>query len=329
MGETSAATGVSVDRCVDPQQLEGCAGMTFPAFRHLLNLQPGPRHLGKSTAPPVQPVVVTASAGDRVVGMALAEMPVDNPKGASELLSVVVTKPLRGRGLGGAILNRMERELGAAGCRFVGATYMTGTSAHEIVEKMLRKANWQPPTTRMYTLRATCEEAMALAWFKRHKLRAGFSLFPWVELSDAELEDMKRTQAESPWIAPDLQPWDHDRDGFEPQTSVGIRYDGRVVGWVINHLIAPDTVRFTCSYLRKDLSRYGRIIPAYIESITRLSETDMKWLSFTVPVHHKGMAKFVSKRCAPGVSFFAETRGTAKLLASDQKSSETEAGEAP
>ena len=322
MGESSAAAGVMVDRCLDPSRLEDCAGMTFPAFRHLLRLAPGPRHLGKSTAPPVQPVAVTATAGDRVVGLALAEMPVDNPKGASELLSVVVTKPLRGQGLGSALLNRLEREMGAAGCRFVGATYMTGTSSYEIVEKMLRSARWQPPSTRMYTLRATAEEAMALPWFKRHRLREGFSLFPWAELGADELAEMKRSQAESPWIAPDLQPWDHDRDGFEPKTSVGIRYDGRVVGWVINHLIAKDTVRFTCSYLRKDLSRFGRIIPAYIESITRLSQTDMKWLSFTVPVHHKGMAKFVSKRCAPGVSFFAETRGTAKLLGVDQANPE-------
>ena len=51
---------------------------------------------------------------------------------------------------------------------------------------------------------------------------------------------------------------------------------------MINHVVAPGTVRFTCSFLRKDLSRRGRIVPLYRESLRRLAEGGVERATFLI-----------------------------------------------
>ena len=46
-------------------------------------------------------------------------------------------------------------------------------------------------------------------------------------------------------------------------SSLGLRYRGEVVGWVINHRMDERTVRFTCSFMRRDLARRAAILALY------------------------------------------------------------------
>ena len=85
-----------------------------------------------------------------------------------------------------------------------------------------------------------------------------------------------------------------------------------VVGWVINHVVAPGTVRFTCSFLRKDLSRRGRIVPLYRESLRRLAEGGVERATFVTPVIYPNMVRFILRWIAPIAEFVGETRGSAK-----------------
>jgi len=133
------------------------------------------------------------------------------------------------------------------------------------------------------------------------------------------METLKHSQEEAGWIAKDLQPWDHTRLGFEPITSHGMRLDGEVVGWCINHPISPTTLRFTCSYIRKDLGRRGRILPLYTQSLKLLHLTKYSACTFTAPVYHPTMARFAKKHCGPYASYIGETRGSHKALVNPEE----------
>ena len=84
-------------------------------------------------------------------------------------------------------------------------------------------------------------------------------------------------------------------------SSVGLRYRGEVVGWVINHQIDPRTVRFTCSFMRKDLSRRARIVPLYSEALRRLSEAGCEFCTFITPTVYAGMVEFIRRHGSPYV----------------------------
>jgi hypothetical protein len=66
--------------------------------------------------------------------------------------------------------------------------------------------------------------------------------------------------------------------------------------------------------MREDLSRRGRILPLYTESIRRLVAGGCRVCTMVTPVHYSEMAEFLRRRCAACVTFFGESRGAEKQL---------------
>lgn len=294
---------------VDPRFLE----MTFPAYRHLLGLKRALRHLDAPSLPVITPWALGAFREGEPAGLVLAEIP-DPPADTVEVLSLFVPPPQRGKGLGTRLLEDAADRLARAGVSRLHGVYMTGQPTQDALERVLAKAGWEPPQTRMLTIRFTLEEARRTEWYGRYPLGGGLTVFPWAELDPGEREALVKSQEERHWIKPDLEPWRHDRFGFEPVSSLGVRYRGELVGWVINHALSEKVVRFTCSFIRRDLGRRGKLVPAYSESIRRLSATSFEECTLTVPLQHQGMARFLIRWCRPMASFFGETRGTQKRL---------------
>ncbi|MDL2718320.1 MAG: GNAT family N-acetyltransferase [Acidobacteriota bacterium] len=292
------------------------AGMTFPAYRHFLDFEPVRRHPQAPNTPLVMPVALGAFVTGEPVALALAEIREGQTSNA-EMLSLFVVPAYRRRGLGTALLNSMGAFLSRMGVEKAMGVYMTGQPGQEAVERVLEKAGWSKPEIRQLTLRCTLEEARRLDWYGKYALEEGYSVFPWKDLTETDREALKESQRVTGWIKPDLEPWKHDAEGFEPVSSLGIRLHGELVGWIINHALDERVVRFTCSFIRRDLGRRGKIVPVYTESIRRLSEsTGFVEATFTVPIRHRGMSNFVLRRSAPflSFSFLGETRGTTKIL---------------
>jgi GNAT superfamily N-acetyltransferase len=295
---------------VDPRFRE----MTFPAYRHLLDLERVRRHPQVPNLPVVMPLALGARVSGEPVGLALAEIPEGQSAGA-EVLSLFVSPPYRSRGLGTALLNAMATWLSQMGVEKALAVFMTGQPGQDVLERVLSKAGWPAPEIRQLTLRFTLEEARRTGWFGKYPLEEGYSVFPWKDLTDEEREGLRASQKATGWIKPDLEPWRNDAEAFEPVSSLGIRLNGEIVGWIITHAVNERVVRFTCSFIRRDLGRRGKIVPAYTEAIRRLSQgTAFQECTLTTPTRHRGMANFVLRRCAPHASFLGETRGTTRLL---------------
>lgn len=311
-GADEAEEGERIAR-LDAGPAAAFSEMTFPAYRHLLSLRPV--SLGREIGDPrvVTPLAVGALRAGRPVGLALAGM--REGDATAEAFSLYVAPESRGEGLGTRLLEALERELAAEGMKGVHAVYMTGQPGQAALERVLEKSGWEPPVPRMLTARFSLEGARRTEWYGRYPLTEGYTVFPWAELTAEERAALKTSQEERAWIKPDLVPWKHDHYGFEPVSSLGVRLHGELVGWVINHALSPTLVRFTCSFIRRDLGRRGKLVPVFSESIRRLSErTAYQECTMTVPLLHSGMAGFLRRWCAPFCSFVAETRGTGKRL---------------
>jgi GNAT superfamily N-acetyltransferase len=288
--------------------------MTFPAYHHLLDLAPARRHLDDPTLPVIQPLAFAAWEGMKPVGVILAELPLQGGAGDPEILSVFVAANWRNRGIATELVAAMEDAVAEHGFDKIAAVWMTGKPAIETVEHILERRGWVAPVTRSISVRFTPEEATRTPWFARVALPDRFQIFPWSEITPEERATIRRTHEATPWIARGLEPWTHDSYGFDPISSLGLRYEGSVVGWVINHRIAEDCVRFTCSFMRQDLSRRGRILPLYTESIKRVAAAGIHECTLVTPLEYSEMAQFLKRRCASAVHFFGETRGSAKRL---------------
>jgi GNAT superfamily N-acetyltransferase len=286
--------------------------MTFPAYRHMAALEPTTRMPREHDDEPFEPLAVGAIAEGRPVGLALGGVAPETDE--VELLSLFVANERRLTGIGRGLVRAFESHARELGRPRLTAVYMTGRPGAEVFEKIALSLGWSEPETRMVSVRFTVDSLTAAPWIHKYRFGPDWEVFPWSELSQEEYERIRLSNEAEPWIKPDLVPWKFDRYGFEPKTSLGARYKGDVVGWVINHQIEDDTIRYTCSFMRQPWGRMGKILPLYVESFRRFTESGCRNATFTTPLHHKGMVAFAKRWFAPWSTYFGESRGIEKSL---------------
>lgn len=280
---------------------DGFRHMTFPAFRGLLDFDP---------ANPT-PLAVGARVNDRPAGLALAA-PTGAP-GSGELLSLYVDQGYRRRGVASDLMRQILAAFAARDAAEISATYMSGQPGTAAVERIFASTGWDAPEIRMLVVRCSLDSIKAAPWLNRFTVPPGYEVLPWVEVSEAERAAIRYSHARKPWIAADLMPFDFEQ-GIEPTTSVALRVKGEILGWCLNHVVG-DVLRYTCSFVRRDLQRLGRILLLYNEAVARMPAAGMSVGMWTVPVWHAGMVNFARRHMEPYSIFFGETRGVKRRLA--------------
>lgn len=272
---------------------------TFPAFRSRLQAL-GSFH-----------IAIGAVKDGNPVGLILAELSSDRK--LAEVLSIFVTQTARQQGIGTALLGRLEQTLVEQDCTEMRLVYLSEKPSTLMLERLLEKYQWSAPQPRMLVGRSTIDRIVQAPWMAQSHLPASFTIFPWYELTDQERSDLQQPQT-ADWIPPDLAPLALEQEPIEPINSLGVRYQGTVVGWVITHRLNSETIRYTCSFIRADLQRRGRMIPLYVEAIRRQDQAGIRNGIWTVPLRHTGMFHFVQNRMAPYMTSISITQGATKSL---------------
>ena len=285
---------------LEPAEAALFATLTFPAYRSLL------------THPDAPCVAVGALLDGRPIGLALARPPAGD--GRAEVLSLFVEVAQRGRGVGTTLLGHLEGVLAAQGAQVASATYVAGKAVTPALERVVAKRGWLMPVPRMMVFKADIAELGNAQWVDRAEFEGEFEIRPWVSLDPALLAALRQEQEASRWIPEDLVPWRHER-GCEPETSLALLRDGAIVGWVLNHRLSDDTLRFSAGWVRPALQRRGRVLGLYAEAGRRALALGYAHATWTVPYHHEAKVAFAKRWMVPYTRRVEESRGTAKWLA--------------
>lgn len=217
------------------------SGLTYPAYGPLLLAAAG----GQAG------LAVGAAAAEKPVGLVLADL-----RGtAAEIVSLYVTVEHRKRGIGRRLLEAMEQELHAAGCREATLVFAAGERTIAAAERLLAARCWSPPVPRMHLLTlgtGSLAKVAAAPWFRPLALPAGASIFPWTELSALERQALVDAQRRHPWFPEFLSPF-REPELMDARTSLGLRRGGDVAGWMVTHRLDPQTLRYTSLFVRPDV----------------------------------------------------------------------------
>ena len=278
--------------------------MTFPLYRPVL------RRAGAE--PGV--VALAASFAGQPVGLALAELPAGG--GPTPVRSLYVAPAWRGFGVGGALLGKMEETLRERGAPRAWLTYLRDKPATPNLERILVRRGWDPAETTMLHLSTSVPAISRAPWMRFDRLPAGFSTFPWRELTEAEHRELKDEQATAPWIPPELVPW-HWGEDYDRRVSLGLRYEGSLAGWLIVHPVAPGTLRFSTGWVRPELQRGHGVppfLPLCIAAFRRAREEGIERGVWDVSRQQGPMIAFARKWMLPYADTVRETMITGKFL---------------
>jgi hypothetical protein len=149
--------------------------------------------------------------------------------------------------------------------------YQEDISGAYAVGKIAERMRWSGPELHMVMVKGS-RQAMReidLRWiFQGHPLANGFEIFSWQELSDSEREAIVKRQEAELWYPEMLSPF-REESIMEPINSLGLRYSGKVIGWMINHRIAPDTIRYTPLFVSEEARNSSAGYMLIIEAVRR------------------------------------------------------------
>lgn len=240
---------------------------------------------------------------------------------SANILSVFVRKDLRGQGIAKLLLAEAEREARKAGMKQMEITYRSGTPHTPALESLLHGAVWNKPERKHWICTAGLKFQTA-PWIEQYKLAKGFTVQPWVDLSEELRAKLRR--GEGDWIPEKLNPFECEIN-LDPICSIALLFDGEPVGWVLAQQRGEDTLIYGSSFVRPDLRGRGHLISAYAEACKRQIYRTKRHIGvWVVPMIYPPMAAFADRRMRPYLDSVEEFMRATKVFEHDSAARSTD-----
>ncbi|MDM8553511.1 TIGR03032 family protein [Desulfococcaceae bacterium HSG7] len=287
---------VSIDMSV-AAAIEMYEHLTFPNIRR--RAEPEIIH---------EPLITTvATCQGQFVGMALAEI-LPHEKQA-RMLSLFTEREHRRRGIGLRLMAFMEKALTGQGCSAVNLSFRTDWPGAPAVKRILRRLGWSDSKAAVMLCKTTIEQISKAPWVSKSRMPENFTVFPWSELTSDERQTIRQCK-DYPAV---LNPFQRE-DRIESVNSLGLRFRGEVVGWLITHRTASDTVEYSAMFIQKKSWHSGLAVPLLAESINRQIAANISYFVFQVEMTNKKMLKFVQRYIRPYLTSVTESHRSVKVL---------------
>ena len=276
------------------------AALTYPRFRGLLTQL---AQYEDST------IAVGGSLFGQPVGLALAQLCPHCQ--AAHVHSLFVQPAYRNQGIGAALLTRLEEAVAQRAYDRMHIEYPAAHAETPALEQVLVRCGWQPPQRTF--LRCAVEGKPAVEafinapWMQMPLLPDGFELFAWndLDLNERQLIERQRlTEFDEHDAAQAV-----DDYSFDPLTSVGLRYRGDVVGWMLTTRIAPKRVLYDWLAFKPQLRGRGYGMALVIAAIQReyaLDGSEMVGL-WRTRLDNLPMMRIINRRLRPYITTILET----------------------
>jgi len=207
-------------------------------------------------------LTVGASFLGQAVGVAVAWQDTER----ANLLDLYVLPDYRRAGIGTALLAAVEEEARRSGVSALHALYRANEHTPAF-EGLLAAQGWTTPRLQSKVFWTSCSAGYD-GWSQRYRFRPPYEPVPWAEITPAERQAIAR-RGEEGWYPDNLSPFNRPDDDWDAETSLGLRYKGEVVGWLLTIREFPDQIRVEIMFVDPPLQRLGRGILLICEMIRR------------------------------------------------------------
>lgn len=217
-----------------PQELHFYEKLTFPAYKTLLK---NPKHFSDIIA-------IGASFCFYPIGLILATISFNK----ASILSIYVDANYRKMGVGSTLYELLEQKLLEKECDLVSIDYMSNSSTSLFLQKLLKKQHFliSEPTT-LYLYYNPKDIISSPIVKKTLKLPKNIEISPLLDLTNEDIETYYKISS-SPTFSKELL-IDTTDFPLEPISSLALKKDNKLIGWLVTHRIDTNTVRYTTLYI--------------------------------------------------------------------------------
>ncbi|MBR8827123.1 MAG: TIGR03032 family protein [Gomphosphaeria aponina SAG 52.96 = DSM 107014] len=241
---------------------------------------------------------ILALKENETIGLVLAETYDNQNKQITEVLSFFVKPEYRNQGIGINLLQHLQKSLATE----IKIAYKVTDITTTALEPILRRLGWEKPKTTFLLAKTTTEKIAQAPWLDQYPLPEKFTIFPWVEITPTELEELKQLN-----YPPSLSPLTQD-SRLEPLNSLGLRYDGKVIGWCLTHRVDQQTIRYSTMYVEPPFQKMGRGIALIAAALKLQINSNIPYYKYAVAADNQPMLRFTQKHLAPYCSSMTESR---------------------
>ena len=261
----------------------------MPPF--LLLMQPGTRgQLWENRADAGQ-IVLGASFLGQPVGAAVAYRGAD----AAQLLDLYVLPSYRQVGIGRALLAAVEEQIRLTETPRMQTLYRSNAQT-PYFQRLLTGQGWTAPLLKNRIFWTRCAVAFG-PWVSRYHFRPPYTLFAWPELTADERKYLLAEQ-ETGWFPPLLSPFHRPDDAWDAESSIGLRYNGEVVGWCLTVREKPEQMLVDVLFVDPPLQRLGRGFMLVGEVIRRYCASGGDYAYWRVSPENEPMLRWSAKAFA-------------------------------
>lgn len=193
-----------------------------------------------------------------------------------------------------SLLEEMERELAKQEIRMLTATFPSNSPIYQF----LQSCQWEGPRIVMISS-FFISHLFAPSWHLRaYRLPKGFAYFPWQQLTK---EDKQIIQAlwEKGDLSLDIYPF-YEETTYQPN-SLGLRYEGKIVGWSLAESNTPQSLWYSKLYIDPAWRTSGIAIQLLSASIQRHDHVRFPNVYFRLNLVQSSLRwlRFVKKRLIP------------------------------
>jgi len=204
----------------------------------------------------------------------------------------------RNQQLGHRLLLAILEEAKKLNIHFFFLLYPSEESWSPALEKILIDVDWK---IRPFMIRCLYDvDTFDTPWIhKDYHYPQGYEEFLWLELSTDEKQQLHIQQIQRAFPAA-VSPF-FEEDRIEPRNSLGLRFQGRIVGWIITHRIDPETIRYTTLFVERSLWHTGISMKLLADSIHLHLKNKTKWAILEIPLLqvHSSWVRFANRRLLP------------------------------
>ncbi len=225
-----------------------------------------------------------------------------------DIQSLFVFEKYKDQHLQYQLVKQLEEEYIKKGGSLVQALYPNRSPFLEEWEQPFIKLGWNGRSLSIIECYYENGDDFNPPWFEKNLLLPpNFEIFPWGELTSQDKSAILKAY-EQRAIPEDVYPFAGD-GVFEPLNSLGLRYQGNLIGWLITRRLDADTICYYSIYVDFDFHHKGPIIVLLSRALRLQQKAGIKHALFRVNLVQLPNLKwyhFVKRRLAPYADRYTE-----------------------